>query len=194
MSDTAKRPPGFSTRNASLQHPVLVAGQVDDAVRDDDIDGVVGQRDGLDLALQELDILDARLLLVFAGERQHFVGHVEAVGLARGADAARRKQHVDAAAGAEVEHGLAGLQLGERRRVAAAERREHGRFGQRAFLGHVIEIGGDGVRSRQAPHRRRSTSALRSRAARPGCSVRARLLSHRSGSWFLLTTGDVFGV
>ena len=55
-SDTAKRPPGFSTRNASAQHPVLVGRQVDDAVGDDDVDRIVRQRDLLDLALQELDV------------------------------------------------------------------------------------------------------------------------------------------
>ena len=107
MSETAKRPPGFSTRNASFSTRSLSRGQVDDAVRDDDIDGVVGERDGLDLAFQKLDVLDARLLLVFAGERQHLVRHVEAVSFARGADAARGKQHVDAAARAQVEDGLA---------------------------------------------------------------------------------------
>ena len=44
-SETAKRPPGFSTRNASAQHAVLVGGEVDHAVGDDHVDGVVGQRD-----------------------------------------------------------------------------------------------------------------------------------------------------
>ena len=56
------------------------------------------------------------LRLFSSASGEHLVGHVEAVGLARRPDAARREQHVDAAAGAEVEHGLTGLQLGERRR------------------------------------------------------------------------------
>ena len=38
MSETAKRPPGRNTRNAS-QHRVLVGAEVDDAVGDDDVDG-----------------------------------------------------------------------------------------------------------------------------------------------------------
>ncbi len=62
--------------------------------------------------------------LVGAGELEHLVGHVEAVGLAGRADAPGREQHVDAAAGAEVEHGLALVELGDRGRVAAAERGE----------------------------------------------------------------------
>ena len=97
-----------------------------------DVDRIVGQRDVLDLALQELDVRRRPALRWFSPrKREHLVGHVEAVGFAGGADAARREQHVDAAAGAEVEHGFAVLQFGERGRIAAAERREHGLFGQR---------------------------------------------------------------
>ena len=55
-SETAKRPPGLSTRKASRKHAVLVGRQVDHAVRDDDVDGVVGQRNVLDLAFQKLDV------------------------------------------------------------------------------------------------------------------------------------------
>ena len=91
------------------QDAVLVGGEIDDAVGDDDVDGVVGQRNVLDLALEELDVGGAGLALVFARQGEHVVGHVEAVGLARGPDAARGEQHIDAAAGAEVEHRLAGL-------------------------------------------------------------------------------------
>ena len=48
------------------QHAVLVGREVDDAVRDDDVDRVVGQRDVLDLALQELDVGEPALALVLA--------------------------------------------------------------------------------------------------------------------------------
>ena len=57
--------------------------------------------------LRNSTLVDAGLALIFAGEGEHVVGHVEAVGLAGGADAPRGEQHIDAAAGAEVEHGLA---------------------------------------------------------------------------------------
>jgi len=66
--------------------------------------------------------IDARLLLVAPRQRQHLVGHVEAVGLAGRADAAGREQHVDSASRAEVEDGLPRRQLGDRGRVAAAKR------------------------------------------------------------------------
>ena len=81
--------------------------------------------------------------LVGAGELEHLVGHVEAVGLARRADAPGGEQHVDAAAGAEVEHGLALVQLGDRGRVAAAERGERRRVGQLVAVAVGVEAGAE---------------------------------------------------
>ncbi len=83
-----------------------------------------------DFALQEFDVGGAGFLLVRVGERQHFVGHVEAVGLAGGADAAGGEQYVDAAAGAEIEDDFAGIELSEGGGIAAAERGQHGFFGK----------------------------------------------------------------
>ena len=75
----------------------------------------------LDRALDELDVLDLGLALVGAGQLEHLVGHVEAVGLAGRADAPRRQQDVDPAPGAEVEDRLALVQVRDRGRVAASE-------------------------------------------------------------------------
>jgi hypothetical protein len=58
--------------------------------------------------LRNSTLSDGSLALIFAGEGEHLVGHVEAVGFAGGADAAGGEEHVDAASGAEVEDGLAG--------------------------------------------------------------------------------------
>jgi len=49
------------------------------------------------------------------------VGHVQAKRAPRGPHALGRKQHIDAAARAEVEHRFTGLQLRERGRIAAAK-------------------------------------------------------------------------
>ena len=106
------------------QHPVLVGGEIDHAVGNDDVDRVVGQGNVFDLALEKLDVLDAGLALVLAGESQHFIGHVEAVSFAGRADAPGGKQHVDAAARAKIEDGFAGIELGQGGRIAATERRE----------------------------------------------------------------------
>ena len=58
---------------------------------------------------------------------------------ARLADAPSGEDHVDAAARAEVEHRLALLRLGDRGRVAAAERGQRSRLGDLAALVHVVE-------------------------------------------------------
>src|SRR5438309_2356878 len=79
--------------------------------------------DLLDLALEELHVGGPRLALVLAGEGQHLVGHVEPVGPAGRAHPLRGQEDVDAASGAQIEHRLAGRELGERGGVAAAERR-----------------------------------------------------------------------
>ena len=85
------------------------------------------------------------LALVLVREREHLVGHVEAVDLARRADALRREQHVDAAARAEVEHRFAFVELRERGRVAAAERREQRFGGDAGLLAFVVEVRGDRI-------------------------------------------------
>ena len=140
---TAKRPPGLRTRAASRKTGGLVAGEVDDAVGDDHVDRVVGERDVLDRALEELDVLDPGLALVLPRQLEHLVGHVEAVGLAGRADPPGREQDVDPAAGAEVEDRLALVQLGDRGRVAAAEAGQLGCLGQDVAITRVVETGAE---------------------------------------------------
>jgi hypothetical protein len=57
---------GLEHAEGFAQDAILVGGEIDDAVGDDDIDRVVGQGDVLDFALEELDVLDAGFALVFA--------------------------------------------------------------------------------------------------------------------------------
>ncbi len=122
----------------------------------------------LDLALQELDVRQSALRAVLLGQRQHLVGHVEAVGLAGRPDALRRQQHVDAAAGAEIEHDLARLQLGERGRVAAAQRRLHRRRRHLARLRGVVQVRRDRVAAARRAGRGAAAGAL------PGLDLQCR--------------------
>ena len=137
MSVTAKRPPGRSTRAASRKTDGLSAERLITQLEMIDVDRVVRQRHVLDRALQELDVLDPGLALVSAGQLEHLVGHVEAVGLAGRADSPGGEQDVDAAARAEIEDRLALVELGDRRRVAAAERGELGRVRERVAIGRL---------------------------------------------------------
>ena len=86
------------------------------------------------------------------------------------ADAARRYQHVGPGARAEVEHGLAVAQLGDRGRVAAARATP---FDARA-LGHVGAVGLAVERPRRTPSprvgRRQRVAASRGRSQQPAWS------------------------
>ena len=104
---------------------VLVAGQHDDAVGDDDIDRGVAQRDSFDRAVEELDVCHTGLDGVAAGELEHLDGRVESVHEPGRPDATGRQQHVDPATGPEVHDGVTGLQVDDRGRVAAAEAGSH---------------------------------------------------------------------
>ena len=125
------------------EHRRLVGRQVDHAVADDDVDRLGRERDGLDVALEELDVGRAGLGGVALGEGEHLVGHVEADRAARGPDPLRGQQHVDAPARTEVEHALALVELGDRDRVAAAERRQHRGVRQLGPLKRGVELRAD---------------------------------------------------
>src|SRR6476620_2672837 len=61
---------------------VFVAREIDHAVRDDDVDRVLRQRNGLDRSLEKLDVSCASFALVLSRQCEHLVGHVEAIDLA----------------------------------------------------------------------------------------------------------------
>ena len=105
----------------------------------------------LDAAVEELDVGGAGLGGVAAGEVEHLVGHVEPVGEAGRADPLGGQQHVDAAARAEVEHGLAGVEVGDGGRVAAAEAGQRGRVGE---VAEVVVVGDAPASTRRARSRR----------------------------------------
>ena len=88
-------------------HARLVAGKVDHAVGDDDVDRVGIERYVLEVALEELSIVDAGLAGVGARELEHLVGHVQADRRTGRADSAGGDQHVGAGAGPEVQDRLA---------------------------------------------------------------------------------------
>ena len=170
---------GFQNAESLAQNFILVGGKIDDAVGDDDVDRVVGQRNVFNFAFQKFDVFNARFALVFVGESQHLVGHVESIGFAGGADAPGGEQHVDAAARAEIENGFARLQFRERRRIAAAERGQQRFFRDLASLGGVVKISGDGI-------------AATGRSARAAAGTASCL--HAQGSFAIFLLDDVFDV
>ena len=61
--------------------------------------------------LRKWTFVDAGFASVRLGQREHLVGHVEAVDRALRPDTSCREEDVDAASGAEVENGLALVHL-----------------------------------------------------------------------------------
>ena len=109
-------------------------------------------------------------------KRQHLVGHIEAVSLARRTDAASREQHVDASARTQIEHDFARIQLGQRRRIAAAQRRQHRFLRNLLDLRDVVQVGGDGIATAAKPEQLRSRNCRQwSRAKRPARIFLSRL-------------------
>ena len=111
----------FEHTERFTQHCRLVRRQVDHTVGDDHVDRCIGQRDVLDVPLQKLDVRHARLALVLPRQLEHRVRHVETVGLATRCDAARGEQHIDSAAGAEIEDGFSRGEVREGGGITAAE-------------------------------------------------------------------------
>jgi hypothetical protein len=102
----------------------------------------------LQVALEELDVPHAGIGSVRARELEHLVGHVKTDRATCGADAAGADQHVRTRPGAKVQDRLALVQVGDRSRHAAAERRLQRSGVRAAGFDVVAEIGAEAVRRR----------------------------------------------
>src|ERR1019366_6979790 len=106
------------------QDDVLIGSEVDDAVRNDDIDRLIRERNIFDSAEEELSVLHAGFQLVLSSKLNHFRCHIKSVDLASWPDATRGEEHVNTTARTEVEDDLTGQQRRECGWIAAAQRRE----------------------------------------------------------------------
>ena len=142
---TAKRPPGRRTRAASRKTRGLSPERLITQLEMITSTESSGSGTSSIVPLRNSTFSTPASRWLRARELEHLVGHVEAVGLAGRPDAPGGEQHVDPAARAEVEDRLALVQVGDRGRVAAAERRELRRVGQRVALVVVVEPGAEGL-------------------------------------------------
>ena len=135
MEAPARRqhPVGFA------EHGVLVRGEADDAVADDHINAAVGEGDVLQLAGHKLHIGEAHAVAVGVGEGKHIGGHIQPENPARFSHLPGGDEAVNAAAGAQVEDGFAGSQIGEGEGVAAAGGGGHSGHRQALQLGILVE-------------------------------------------------------
>ena len=145
MSLMPIRPPGRRTRAISAKTACLSAARLTTQLLMTTSIDSAGQRQRLDVALQELDVGRAGLGGVRLGESQHLVGHVDPERATGRPDPLGGEEDVDAAARAEVEDALAGMEVGDGGRVAAAERREDRGVRQLVALERGVEVRADGL-------------------------------------------------
>ena len=126
---TPSRPPGGATRCISANTAGLSVERLMTQLEMITSIDCVRERDRFDWPFRNVTLVAAGLGCVAAGEVEHLVGHVEPVDVPGRPDASGRQQHVDPAAGAEVEHDFTGVEIGDGDRVAAAE------AGERRLLG-----------------------------------------------------------
>ena len=130
-SETAKRPPGRRTRAASSSTCGLSADRLITQLEITTSTDVVGERDLLDVSLDELDVRHAGLGGVRARPAPASRRSCRVRWPCRWAHPARGDEHVGAGARAEVENRLSLVEVGHGRGHAASQRRLHGGLGAR---------------------------------------------------------------
>src|SRR5918997_558767 len=122
--------PGLEDPIRLGDHPVLVGGEIYDAVAHHDVHVPVRQRHVLDLALEELGILHPGLRAVPTSELKHLVGHVQAISLPARSHASRREQNIDSAAASEVQYHLTRRERRQGHGITAPQRGPYRLLGQ----------------------------------------------------------------
>ena len=116
-----KWPPGFRIRNVSAKALAFVGYEVHYAVTHHHVGEGVGQGHLLDVAMNEFDVGVAEGFGVFAGAVDHGGRHVEADDAARSARFGAGHKAVVSRPRTEIDHYVAGFDLGKLRRQAASQ-------------------------------------------------------------------------
>jgi len=110
-----------------LQHPIYLAEQgfllrreVDDAVRDDHIKGIVPERQALRFHQPRLGIRNACLLKILLRPRHHGLGQIDPVHHALGTSQLRSDVQVEARAASDIENDRPGLDREQGKGIAHA--------------------------------------------------------------------------
>jgi hypothetical protein len=132
LSAGPEHPPAFGERAC------LARAQVEDAVGDDLVNAAVRQRDVLDIGVQRVDVLQARLRGGLGGAVEHGGQEVQSGDPAGRPGPPGGQDGVDAVAAAEVQDGVAGPDASVAERAGYAERAVDGDLGDLCeFLGGV---------------------------------------------------------
>ena len=179
-SDTAKRPPGRSTRAASRSTAALSAARL--ITQFEMTTSTLASGSGSPRAPRAGTRRCPHLPRPRSGARGRAPGgHVQPEHPSTACDPARGDQHIGTGPGSKVQHGLTGAQLGHRGRYAAAQGRRQRLRRRPGGLGGVVELVGriQGLAwPEDPPVEPRSGPRIRSRPRPPG---RVRGPPQRSG-------------
>src|SRR5947209_20608076 len=121
ISETAKRPPGTSTRKAARRTCRLSAERLMTQLEMTTSTAFAGRGICSISPFEKTYMLYPRFSTVAFCQFKHGIGHIQAIGKASRSNTPRREQHIDAAATAQVEHFLSRFQFRQRRWVAATK-------------------------------------------------------------------------
>lgn len=97
----------------------------------------------LEVALHELDVADAGLRGVAAGQVEHRDSHVQPDRSPVGSEPAGGDEDIGAGAGSQIQDDLAGMQIRDGGRHPAAQQRRHCGFGSARTVVGVVENGAE---------------------------------------------------
>ena len=153
--------PGFSTRNASRSTRSLSPERLITQFEMITSTELSGSGMCSISPFRNSTLLESALALVLLGDREHLVGHVEAVGLAGRPDPPRGQQHVDAAAGARSSTVSPGFNSARAVGLPQPSDASQRQLRHLARLVRVVQIRCDRVAARRRRRRSRSTRSPR---------------------------------
>ena len=130
MSAMNRRPPARRTRKTSREDSGLVQAKVENAVGDHRVDRIAWHGKRFHVGLMELDVCQVEGFSISLGLGDHLCGRVDADHPAGRTDLAGGEDAVHARPAPEVQHGLARIDLAERKRIAHAGKGFGDRVGQ----------------------------------------------------------------
>ncbi len=126
--------PGTKHTVDLFHHGHLVRAEVDDAVADHDIDGLVVHGQVLGQAFPDFDVREPGFAGAGGGLSAHRFGHIDGDHAPTAPDLTGGDKAIESGAAADVEHSLALLQVAQRERIPGAGERLNGALRKRVHV------------------------------------------------------------
>src|SRR5262249_31406300 len=111
---------GMENSEHFAKHLWLVDTEIEDPVGDHEVDGAIGQGQGINFPSPKFDVCDANQRSIAFRLFEHRLGAIDADHPARGPDAAGRQDTIEARPGAEIYDNLARMNFAQAKGVTYA--------------------------------------------------------------------------